>query len=127
MDWGFYGRQLELEQLRNILRRRRWFFAKISGRKRIGKTTLIRQALLQSPHPVVYLQVPDSGPAALLSAVRDAFETCGVDTKKVPVPASLSELATTIGALARNGYVVVLDEFQYFHCASTAMQALLDC
>jgi uncharacterized protein len=115
MDWGFYGRQIELEQLRAILCRKRWFFAKLSGRRRIGKTTLIRQALLESPHPVVYLQIPDSGPAAVLSAVRDAFETFSVDTQKVPVPTSLSELATTIGVLARLGYVVVLDEFQYFH------------
>jgi len=115
MDWGFYGRQMELEQLRAILRRKRWFFAKLSGRRRIGKTTLIRQALLQSPHPVLYMQVPHSSPAGVLAAVRDAFETFGVDTHKVTVPTSLSELAKTIGVLARNGYVVVLDEFQYFH------------
>ena len=106
---------MELEQLRAILRRKRWFFAKLSGRRRIGKTTLIRQALLQSPHPVLYMQVPHSSPAGVLAAVRDAFETFGIDTQKVTVPTSLSELAKTIGVLARNGYVVVLDEFQYFH------------
>ncbi len=51
----------------------------------------------------------------MLSAIRDAFETFGIDLKKVPLPHSLSEFATTIGKLARLGYVVVLDEFQYFH------------
>lgn len=42
--WGFYGRQEELTQLRNILARDRWFFVQIAGRRRIGKTSLIQQA-----------------------------------------------------------------------------------
>lgn len=115
MSWGFYGRRAELEQVRSILRRERWFFAKISGRRRIGKTTLIQQALRDSSKPVLYMQVPDSAPSGVLSAVRDAFDTFGVDTREIPLPTSLSELATTIASLARRGYVVVLDEFQYFH------------
>lgn len=45
MVWGFYGRGAELDELASILRRRRWFFARITGRRRIGKTTLIQQAL----------------------------------------------------------------------------------
>lgn len=115
MEWGFYGRKLELDQLQAILQRRRWFFVKLSGRRRIGKTTLIQRALASSGRRVVYLQIPDSGPAGVLSAVRDAFETFGVDLTQVPLPTTLSKLATTIGELARHGYVVVLDEFQYFH------------
>src|SRR5687767_13500560 len=106
MTWGFYGRTLELDQLRSILSRGRWFFVKLSGRRRIGKTTLIKQALEGSRAPVLYLQVPDSGPAGVLSTVRDAFDTFGVDQTAVRVPTSLSELATTIGTLARHGYVV---------------------
>lgn len=43
--WKFYGRRNELAQLQGILQRRRWFFLQISGRRRIGKTTLIQQAL----------------------------------------------------------------------------------
>jgi uncharacterized protein len=45
MGWGFYGRARELQALREILKRKRWFFARISGRRRIGKTTLVLQAL----------------------------------------------------------------------------------
>lgn len=48
MAWGFYGRSLELSQLREILERGRWFFARITGRRRIGKTTLVHQALQQA-------------------------------------------------------------------------------
>ena len=39
--WSFYGRRHELQQLQRILERRRWFFLQISGRRRIGKTSLI--------------------------------------------------------------------------------------
>ena len=115
MDWGFYGRQLELEQLRAILQRKRWFFVKLSGRRRIGKTTLIQQALWVTRTRCSIFQIPDSGPAGVLSAVRDAFETFAIAPTVTPFPTTLSELATTIGTLARVGYIVVLDEFQYFH------------
>ena len=45
MAWGFYGRNDELRQVQKILSRKRWFFAKMTGRRRIGKTTLIQQAI----------------------------------------------------------------------------------
>lgn len=102
-------------KLERVLGRQRWFFVKLSGRRRIGKTTLIQHALEGTRHPLPYLQIPDSGPAGVLSAVRDAFETFAIDSARFPLPASLSSFAATIGALARGGYVVVLDEFQYFH------------
>ena len=44
-DWQFYGRTTELDELSAILCRQRWFFAKITGRRRIGKATLIQQAV----------------------------------------------------------------------------------
>lgn len=114
MDWGFYGRRAELDRLRGIVDRGRWFFCKLSGRRRIGKITLIQQALGTSER-AFYIQVPDSGPAGILSAARDAFETFAIDRKRFPLPATLSELATSIGQLAKAGHVVVLDEFQYFN------------
>jgi len=51
----------------------------------------------------------------VLSARADALETFQVSTQEVRRPSSLRELATTIGLLARAGYVVALDEFQYFN------------
>lgn len=63
------------------------------------------------------MQIPDSGPVGVLSAVRDGFDTFGIDPTKFPLPSNLSEFAATISALASAGYVVVLDEFQYFHRA----------
>jgi AAA+ ATPase superfamily predicted ATPase len=44
-EWGFYGRRQEMAQLSEVLGRGRWFFVKLSGRRRIGKSTLVQQAL----------------------------------------------------------------------------------
>ena len=57
--------------------RKRWFFAKVTGRRQIGKTTLIQRALqwIKSKQPIFYVQVPDSEPTGVLSAVNDGLET----------------------------------------------------
>ena len=121
MAWGFYGRREELGQLQDILGRNRWFFAKIVGRRRIGKTTLIQEALRAAKRPgILYVKIPDSGPAGVLSAVDDAFDTFGIAPEICPRPHSLPDLAKAIGVLARAGYVVALDEFQYFNRAHLA-------
>jgi KaiC/GvpD/RAD55 family RecA-like ATPase len=84
-----------LRILSEVLQRNRWFFVKITGRRRIGKTTLIQQALQSvQGRKVFYVQIPDSGPAGVLSAVADAMETFQVDV--APRPTSLRELASTI-------------------------------
>lgn len=116
MGWGFYGRSSELLQITSILGRDRWFFAKMTGRRRIGKTSLIQRALQEvGGRSVFYVQVPDSGPAGVLSAVRDALENFRVPSDQFPVPRTLAALAKTTASLARAGFVVVLDEFQYFN------------
>ena len=69
---GLYGRQHELAQLRSVLSRQRWFFVQIAGRRRIGKTSLIQQALAQTGRELVlYVQIPDSDPAGVVSACND--------------------------------------------------------
>lgn len=115
MSWGFYGRSRELAELQGILGRRRWFFARITGRRRIGKTTLVREALAsQGARPFFYVQIPDSAPAGVLSAVHDAMETFEVPEAAFPKPDSLLGFARLVEQLVRAGYVVALDEFQYF-------------
>lgn len=114
MSWGFYGRSRELDDLQAILARRRWFFARITGRRRIGKTTLVQRALREAGFPVFYVQIPDSAPAGVLSSVADAMTTFGIETERFARPRSLLALATTLRELVEAGYVVVLDEFQYF-------------
>lgn len=115
MEWKFYGRQTELEKLKAILGRERWFFAKITGRRRIGKTRLIQQALLETGHrSVFYLQIPDSAPSGVIAAVRDAAETFHLDPK-YQLPTDLISFSKFVSVLVRNNFIVVLDEFQYFN------------
>lgn len=111
--WGFYGRREELLRLREILRRQRWFFLKVSGRRRIGKTSLVHEALhAEGREKVLYIQIPDSDPAGVVSAVREFYALFGVAE---PWPVDLRSFAASIGDLARSGTVVAIDEFQYFH------------
>lgn len=115
MPWGFYGRSDELRLTSQIISRNRWFFAKMTGRRRIGKTTLIQHAIQSAGgKPVFYVQIPDSAPAGVLSAVDDALESFGVPAEQFPRPTTLAEFARLIGLMSRAGYIVVLDEFQYF-------------
>lgn len=117
MAWTFYGRSEELRHLLQMIERRRWFFARITGRRRIGKTTLIQQAIQAAGanRPVFYVQIPDSGPAGVLSAIADACETFAIAVDAFPRPRTLGEFARFVGDLARSGFLVVLDEFQYFN------------
>lgn len=111
-NWQFYGRHLELEQMRRILARKRWFFLQISGRRRIGKTALIQQALKSGGHhKTLYIQIPDSDAVGVVAACNGYLETFGLKTRV----SSLAEMADLVGELVRQGYVVALDEFQYFH------------
>lgn len=70
--WGFYGRRDELARLSGVLGRGRWFFVKVSGRRRIGKTALVQQALQPAQRGrVLYIQVPDSDPAGVVCPARE--------------------------------------------------------
>lgn len=111
-QWGFYGREGELAQLSAILQRDRWFFVQIAGRRRIGKTSLIHEAMLKAGRDrVLYIQVPDSDPAGVLTACNEYLQIFGLDTRVT----SLLQLAQRVGRLVRQGCVVAIDEFQYFH------------
>ncbi len=110
--WGFYGRRQELDQLRQILERGRWFFLQISGRRRIGKTTLIQRAIQAAGiQKTLYIQIPDSDPAGVAAVCNGYLETFGLEERVH----NLAELAGLVSRLVENGYIIALDEFQYFH------------
>ena len=115
--WKFYGRTDQLAMLTDMFDRQRWFFAKVTGRRRIGKTSLIQQAIAKvaSEKPVLYVQIPDSEPVGVISAISDALDTFQVPTERFPRPIDLNQLAKMIESMAEAGYVIVLDEFQYFN------------
>ncbi len=114
--WDFYGRKQEELALESIMARGRWFFCQISGRRRIGKTTLITRLLERHPDKkIIYVQIPDSDASGVLKAVSDALDDFGVPPDEFHRPRELRQFAGLVRVLCESGYLVVLDEFQYFH------------
>jgi len=121
-QWSFYGRTGTLETLDSLVRGPSWFFCRIQGRRRIGKTTLLRElsqfdgTLLAR---VVYMQIPDSDERDVAASFRRALTDCesvfanGLAASVV----DFASMASAIGELCRYGLIVVLDEFQYFTAA----------
>ncbi|MFN7740427.1 MAG: AAA family ATPase [Cyanobacteriota bacterium] len=128
-EWGFYGRRQERAQLAQVLSRGRWFFLQISGRRRIGKTRLVQELLQpERRERVLYIQIPDSDPAGVVSTARDFMDNFGVNA---PLPHDLRSLAVRIGELCAEGWIVALDEFQHFNRKalypfSSALQSVVD-
>src|SRR5262249_20797706 len=117
-NWNFYGRAEPLAELRRIVEAERWFFCRIEGRRRIGKTTLLghlaRSGDMSSQ--LIYMQTPDSDERDVAATFRrglseaDREDVKGLAIKVIDFPT----MAAAIGDLCRAGMVVVLDEFQYF-------------
>lgn len=121
--WQFYGREAELGALLKRLRSHRWFFGSIRGRRRIGKTVLLEQALRllkqddPSPRRALLFQLPDSTPADAAGVFKSSIirsDLQGAITQLARL-SNLPELATAIGDLVRSGVIVVIDEFQLCH------------
>ena len=124
IPWDFYGRQTELDGLLEKLRRRQWFFASVRGRRRIGKTALVQQALTllaedrAVDRPPLLIQLPDSTPADLAAVFRNALRDTGVadglghDAETIR---DLPGVAAAVGSLCASGTIVALDEFQICH------------
>jgi AAA+ ATPase superfamily predicted ATPase len=124
--WAFYGRATERSLIAHILGLGHFFFCTISGRRRIGKTTLIREALKsRSDVSTLYVQIPDSDERGVVQTFRDAIEDTGLlDTLRTRDPNRIKDIneirnfavmARAVGFLCRAGVIVILDEFQYFH------------
>lgn len=112
-DWSFYGRVADVDALASVLRRERWFFVRVTGRRRIGKTALVRQALRAAGRErVAFLQIDDGEPASVVATARRHLALSGVPADALPT--DLQSLAAGLADLAADGWIVVLDEFQYF-------------
>ena len=120
-DWSFYGRREEAGQLLEHMRKGRWFFGSIRGRRRIGKTALINQVLttIRSDDTNLWLallfQLPDSSVSDTASVFRRAARRWNLEQEIVGLNdvRDLEGVAAAIGALCNSGAIVVIDEFQY--------------
>ena len=105
------------------MRSGRWFFGTIRGRRRIGKTALIQQALdtLKADGPqgrrALLVQIPDSSPQDFAAVFRSAVREAGLEDRVGGAHAlrGLPDVAAAVGSLCAAGAVVVLDEFQICH------------
>lgn len=115
-DWGFYGRRAEVAEIAKVLSSGRWFFCAISGRRRIGKTSLIQQALRERLEIwPFYFQVPDSDERGVVQTFQDAAEDDGAEQVTAHKFKTFANMANVIAVLNKHGRVVIIDEFQYFH------------
>jgi uncharacterized protein len=123
-NWEFYGRESELADIERIISSDRWFFCSISGRRRIGKTTLIKQVLQNLDRPFFYFQVPDSDERGVVQAFWEAWEDTfdsGIGAEaveKFDIPElvkTFQDMVFLTRLMNIAGWIVIIDEFQYFH------------
>lgn len=60
---------------------------------------------------MAYVQVPDADPAGVVATAREHLALSGVKARPIP---DLGGFARAVGELVREGWVVVLDEYQAF-------------
>jgi AAA+ ATPase superfamily predicted ATPase len=118
-DWSFYGRAEPLAQLNQVIGPGRWFFCRIEGRRRIGKTTLLGQlarANVELGPKLIYMQTPDSDERDVAATFRRSLsESDHEEARKLAESVvDFLTMSAAIGKLCIAGMVVVLDEFQYF-------------
>lgn len=135
-EWSFYGRTEPLAELRRIVDSGRWFFCRIEGRRRIGKTTLLSELARHDPDlgsRLVYMQVPDSDERDVAYTFRQSLAGCEHEQARALAAGvtHFAAVAAAIGKLCAAGFIVVLDEFQYFtrsklHPFNSFLQAEVD-
>ena len=118
-DWQFYGRTEPLAELNRIVNAGRWFFCRIEGRRRIGKTSLLSQLAkgdASLSKRLIYMQVPDSDERDVAAAFQRSLNDCDHSLARTlsPTVVSFPTMARAISELCRAGLVVVINEFQYF-------------
>ena len=109
--WRFYGRKNQIQQLEGILARPGFFFLKIDGRRRLGKTRLVTEVLKNKDKKVVFCKIQDAGEEALCEEWRVSLSNAeGLESVWEP---SLRGFANSLKSVLLLGHLVVLDEFQY--------------
>ena len=102
-----------MAELRRIVEAGRWFFCRIEGRRRIGKTTLLGELAKKDAslsNRLVYMQVPDSDERDVAYSFRQSLSSCELEQARA-FAASVTNFATmasAIGKLCAAGFIVVL-------------------
>lgn len=121
----FVGRQNELALMRAELTAPRASLAVIYGRRRVGKSTLIREAIKSQPH--VFYQATRITSSLSLDAFKlEIARALGADELLPGITDWLAVLHYLAKAAERRpGLVVVLDEFPYLADADPALPSIV--
>lgn len=121
----FIGRHTELESLRAELSAARASLAIVFGRRRVGKSTLIRQAVMGRPH--VFYQATRVTASLNLEAFKAEI------ARTLEADGLLQGIADWAGVLhylahvaeRRRGLIILLDEFPYLVDADPALPSII--
>lgn len=125
----FYNRERDLADLNDILGRPGAQFVVVSGRRRVGKTTLLIEWARQSGHPLVYWVASRSSAGVLLQDLSQIVWRHAHPNDVTPASFAYdtwTEAFRQIAALAAGQrLIVVLDEFPYASEADPSLSSLL--
>lgn len=125
----FIGRQAELQKLSRFLERSPDSLAVVYGRRRVGKSELLRQAIRASNLPYVFFECRQTSESQNLAALQES-----ISTQLNEPQLAFESLENTLVQLFRRAedkpMVVVLDEYPYLHSLvkgiDSIFQALVD-
>lgn len=109
---GFYGRTKELEKLKNEISSDRMSFSLIYGRRRIGKSELVKQTIKENDVRAIYYECKQ------VTEESNVQSICDLVSEELGLPklgyTKLEEIADYIFKLSENERLVfVLDEYPY--------------
>lgn len=121
----FVGRKRELEKLNKMYGSSQFEFAVLYGRRRVGKTTLIREFIEGKP-AVYYMAVEGTKRENLAGMSRALLERSRLSAA-TPEFRDFEALLDHIDALARSGerLIIAIDEYPYLAASYPAISSML--
>jgi len=124
MNDTFLGRETELRALEDAYRRDGFQMAVVYGRRRIGKTTLLRE-FCKDKKAVFFTAIKTTVPRNTELFARAALEELAPELSSSVFP-SLDDLCAFLGEKCRDErIVVVIDEFPYYEKKSGVISSTL--
>ena len=120
----FIGRSEEISKINRMLLRQEQSVCLIFGRRRIGKTELIKHVLEESAIPGLYYECKETSEANNAASINDLI----AEHFGIPVPAfsSVEETLTFLFQQAEKAPLIfVLDEYPYLQKTGTGMDSIL--
>jgi len=119
----FYGRQEELSRLTEISQAARTggYLTMITGRRRVGKTTVVKHFLQQQNLPSCYFFISRKQPRALLNEFADILAEQFPEIAGLRFEDFEGFCKFIFQKLRSPGLTIVMDEFQNFHYVDPAV------